>query len=169
MAPFDTVSLLNPYDNTQVIATGTTDSTGAVTFTNVPGGPYLLQVTASGHSSYNNSYTVVPGINNNDEIFIQRQFVSYTWKVVQTTIQDQYQIQLDTTFVTDVPAPVLTITEPASVPELQPGQSWTFNATITNHGLIAAQGVTLNMPTDPEYTFTALSRMTSASCRRKAR
>ena len=76
---------------------------------------------------------------------------------MQTTIQDTYQIQLQTTFQTDVPAPVVTITAPASIPTLQPGQSATFNVTITNHGLIAAQGVTLDLPTDPEYTFTALS------------
>ena len=152
-----TVNLLNPYDNTQVVETGVTDATGAVTFTNVPAGPYDLQVQASGHSSYNNSYTVVPGITNNDEVFIQRQFVTYTWNVVQTTIQDTYQIQLQTTFQTDVPAPVVTITAPAAIPTLQPGQSATFNVTITNHGLIAAQGVTLDLPTDPEYTFTALS------------
>ncbi len=93
-----TVNLLNPYDNTQVVATGVTDSTGAVTFTNVPAGPYDLQVQATGHSSYDNSYTVVPGITNNDEVFIQRQFVSYTWVVQQTTIQDPYQLQLQTTF-----------------------------------------------------------------------
>ena len=65
-----TVNLLNPYDNTQIVETGVTDATGAVTFTNVPAGPYVLQVQASGHSSYNNSYTVVPGITNNDEVFI---------------------------------------------------------------------------------------------------
>ena len=113
-----TVNLLNPYDNTQVVETGVTDATGAVTFTNVPAGPYVLQVQASGHSSYKNSYTVVPGITNNDEVFIQRQFVTYTWNVVQTTIQDTYQIQLQTTFQTDVPAPVVTITAPASIPTL---------------------------------------------------
>ena len=49
------------------------------------------------------------------------------------------------------------MTAPASIPTLQPGQSGTFNVTLTNHGLIAAQGVTLDLPTDPEYTFTALS------------
>jgi YD repeat-containing protein len=152
-----TVSLLDPYDNTQVIETGVTDATGAITFNNVPAGPYDLQVTAPGHSSYDNSFTVVPGITNSDEVFIQRQFVTYTWNVVQTTIQDTYQIQLQTTFATDVPAPVVTITAPSAIPTLVPGQSWTFNAVITNHGLIAAQGVTLTMPTDPEYTFTALA------------
>ena len=41
-----TVSLLNPYDNTDVVATGVTDASGGVTFTNVPAGPYDLQVTA---------------------------------------------------------------------------------------------------------------------------
>jgi hypothetical protein len=151
-----TVNLLNPYDNTQVAATGPTDATGAVTLSNVPAGPYVLQVEATGHSSYENSYTVVPGITNNDEVFIQRQFVSYTWVVAQTTIQDTYQIKLQTTFETNVPAPVVTISAPSSIPTLAPGQSGTFNVTVTNHGLIAAQGVTLQLPTDPEYTFTAL-------------
>jgi len=152
-----TVNLLNPYDNTQIIATGVTDGTGAVTLGNVPAGPYVLQVQASGHSSYQSSYTVVPGITNNDEVFIARQFVTYQWTVVQTTIQDQYQIKLDTQFATDVPAPVVTISAPSSIPTLAPGQSGTFNVTITNHGLIAAQGVTLTLPTDVEYTFTAIS------------
>ncbi len=152
-----TVNLLNPYDNTDVVASGTTDASGAITFTNIKAGAYDLQVTAPGHSNYDQSFTVTPGITNNAEVFIQRQFVTYTWDVVQTTIQDTYQIQLNTTFATDVPAPVVTITAPQSIPTLVPGQSWTFNATITNHGLIAAQGVTLTMPTDPEYTFTALS------------
>ncbi len=152
-----TVSLLDPYDNAQVIATGVTDATGSITFTSVPAGPYALQVTAPGHASYDNTLTVDPGVTNSEEVFIQRQFVSYTWNVVQTTIQDTYQIQLQTDFQTDVPAPVLTMSQPPSVPVLQPGQSWTFDETITNHGLIAAQDVTLTMPTDPEYTFTALS------------
>jgi RHS repeat-associated protein len=152
-----TVNLLNPYDNTDIVETGTTDASGSVTFTKVPAGPYDLQVQATGHSSYENSFTVVPGITNSDEVFIAEQFVTYTWNVVQTTIQDTYQIQLQTTFATDVPAPVVTITAPSTIPTLVPGQSWSFDATITNHGLIAAQGVTLTMPTDPEYTFTALS------------
>ena len=152
-----TVTLLDPYDNTQVIATGVTDATGAVTLTNIPAGPYALQVTAPEHSNYQSSFTVLPGITNDDEVFIARQFVSYTWVVAQTTIQDTYQIQLQTNFQTNVPAPVVTITAPSAIPTLSPGQSGSFNVTITNHGLIAAQNVSLNLPTDPEYTFTALS------------
>ncbi len=151
------VSLLDPYNVTQVIATGVTDSTGAVTLSNVPAGPCVLQVSAPGHSSYQSSYTVVPGISNNDEVFIARQFVSYNWDVNQTTVQDTYKVQLQTTFQTYVPAPVVTIAAPSSLPTLLPGQSGECNITLTNHGLIAAQGVVLTLPTDPEYVFTALT------------
>ena len=55
-------------------------------------------MTAPGHSTYENSFTVTPGVTNSDEVFIAEQFVTYTWNVVQTTIQDTYQIQLQTTF-----------------------------------------------------------------------
>ena len=116
-----TVNLLDPYDNTHVVATGITDAAGAVTLSGVPAGQYALQVQADGHSSYLQNYTVVPGITNNDEIFIARQFVTYSWIVQQTTIQDTYQIKLQTTFQTDEPAPVVTMTAPASIPTLAPG------------------------------------------------
>jgi hypothetical protein len=152
-----TVNLLNPYDNSQVVATGATDATGAVTFTNIPAGPYDLQVQANGHSTYNGSITVVAGITNNIEPFVQSQLVTYTWVFQYTPIQDTYTINLQTTFATDVPAPVVTITAPATIPTLAPGQSAAFNVTLTNHGLVAAQGITLSASTDPEYTFTALA------------
>ena len=148
---------LDPYNNSDVVETGTTDASGSVTFTNVPAGPYDLEVSAPSHSTYENSFTVTPGISNSDEVFIAEQFVTYTWNVVQTTIQDTYQIQLQTTYATDVPAPVVTITAPSSIPTPALGQTASFNGTITNHGLIAAQRVTLDLPTDPEYTFSALS------------
>ena len=165
-----TVSLLNPYDNTQVVETGVTDATGAVTFTNVPAGPYDLQVQATGHSSYENSYTVVPGITNNDEVFIAapvRDATPGTW--CRRRSRTPTRSSSRPTFRPNVPAPVVTITAPPSIPTLQPGQSGTFNVTITNHGLIAAQDVTLDLPTDPEYTFTALSTDIGVVARREFR
>jgi len=152
-----TVTLLNPYDNSQIIASGTTDSTGQVTLTNVPAGTYTMQVQAAGHASYQSSYSVKPGITNTDEVFLTNQTVTYTWQVVPTEIQDQYSIQLQTTFETDVPAPVVTLSGPAQLPTLQPGQSAQINLTLTNRGLLAADDVTLNLPSDPEYTFRALT------------
>ncbi len=152
-----TVSLLDAYDNTKVIATATTDATGSATLSGVPAGPYVLQVTADGHSSYHASVTVGAGMTAQDEVYIARQLVTYNWVVQQTTVADSYQIQLQTSFQTDVPAPVVTLSTPASLPDLEPGQSGQFNITFTNHGLIAAEGLTVTLPTDPEYTFAALT------------
>ena len=139
-------------------ALGVTDATGAVTLPNVPAGPYVLEVQAAQHDTYRASFTVQPGITNNSEVFIAQDLVTYTWSVTPTTIQDTYQIQLQTTFQTDVPAPVVTIAAPDSLPTLQPGQSGQINVTLTNHGLIAADGVQLVLPTDPEYSFTCVDR-----------
>jgi hypothetical protein len=150
-----TVKLLNAYDNSQVVASGTTDATGVTTIANVPAGPYVLEITADGHATYEGSYTVVAGITNTIEPFLQRQLVTYSWNVQPTPIADSYEINLKTTFVDNTPG--VTITAPAFIPILAPGQSGTFNVTLTNLALIDAQGVTLNLPSDPEYTFTALS------------
>ncbi len=151
-----TVSLLDPYNNSNVIATGTTDSNGAITLPAVPAGQYLLQVQAAGHGIYQASYTVAPGITNDQEIFISQQFVTYTFSVTPTNIQDSFQIALTTTFQTDVPAPVVTISAPDALPSLQPGATGSFNITLTNHGLIAAQDVQIQLPTSDNFTLTAL-------------
>src|SRR5208337_795965 len=68
-----TVSLLDAYDNSQVIATGVTDDTGAVTLRSVPAGPYVLEVQAAQHDTYRASITVQPGITNNSEVFIAQE------------------------------------------------------------------------------------------------
>ena len=151
------VDLLDPYDNSKIMATGTTDNGGAVTLNDVPAGPYVLRVRADGHQSYQSSFTIKPGITNNSEVFVAQQLVKYTWTVVPKTIEDTYEIVLQTSFNTEVPVPVVTIDGPSSLPVMQPGQTEQINLTLTNHGLIAANNVMLTLPTDPEYTFTALT------------
>jgi hypothetical protein len=73
------------------------------------------------------------------------------WKVVETTIQDQYTIELNYVFETqvEVPAAVLTI-EPASthLPDMQPGDVYNGEITIINHGLIQAENMTYTPPSD---------------------
>ncbi|MDB5329637.1 MAG: hypothetical protein JWP03_788, partial [Phycisphaerales bacterium] len=149
------VSLLDPYDNSHVIATGTSNADGLATITAVPAGQYVLQVSAPDHDTYRASLTVVPGITNVGEVFLLNQLVTYTWQVTPTTISDQYSVKLETTFKTEVPAPVVTLSGPDQIPTLAPGQSAQMDIVVTNHGLIAAQGVSITLPTDPEYTFTA--------------
>ena len=41
--------------------------------------------------------------------FLPLNLVTYTWSVVPTTVQDVYDIQVTTTFQTNVPAPVVTV------------------------------------------------------------
>ena len=43
------------------------------------------------------------------DAFLPLNLVTYTWSVVPTTVQDVYDIQVTTTFVTNVPAPVVTV------------------------------------------------------------
>ena len=133
------MELLDPYDTSQVVATGTSDSTGMALLPGVTAGPYLLQVSAPGHQTVQESYTVEPGMTNTAEVFLTNELVTYTWVVVPTEVQDQYTVQLQTTFATDVPAPVVTLSAPQSLPTLEPCQTAQINLTVTNHGLIAAE------------------------------
>ena len=151
-----TVELLDPYDNTIVVAQGTTDSTGKVLLSNVPAGTYVLDVEAANHDPYRGPVTVVAGILNQASPFISRQTVSYSWDVEPATIQDTYTIQLQSVFETGVPIPVVTLDLPASIPALAPGQTIQVMATITNHGLIAAEQGELVVPAGQLYTLTPL-------------
>jgi len=56
-----------------------------------------------------------------------------------------------------VPAPVVTIDAPDQLPDIAPGGSVQIDVTLTNHGLIAANDVHLELPTRSDLVFTALS------------
>ena len=49
-----------------------------------------------------------------EEVFLDYNVVTVEWSVIETTIEDEYEVVLTATFKTDVPAPVLVV-EPASV------------------------------------------------------
>ena len=151
------VQLLDPFDNSIVVASATTGDDGTATFTDVNEGSYLVRVTADKHDQYQATQVVVAGQTTSVDAFIRRQTVTYQWTVVPTQIQDQYTIQLQSTFETNVPAPVITIDAIDQLPDLAPGGLAQFDATITNHGLIAVQDVQLELPTHPEFVFSALS------------
>ncbi len=159
-----TVNLLNPYDNTQVVETGVTDASGAVTFTNVPAGPYDLQVTGDRPLELRQLVHRRPG-HHEQRRGLHRRAVRHLY--LERGADDDPghlpdpapdHLRRRTCRRPWSPSP-----RPSSIPTLVPGQSWTFNATITNHGLIAAQGVTLTCPPIPS-TRSRRSRRTSAWC-----
>ncbi|WAR19895.1 hypothetical protein MAR_001733 [Mya arenaria] len=106
---------------------------------------YTLRAEAEDHASY--SEVILASANKTQlDIFLQRIAVKYTWSVEPTTVQDVYIIQLESTFETYVPMPVVTI-EPAKVNtipyELEELDIINFN--ITNHGLIRADNTVDNI------------------------
>ncbi|MFZ4595517.1 MAG: CARDB domain-containing protein, partial [Verrucomicrobiaceae bacterium] len=139
-----------------VIGTQTTGVSGTVDFGSLREGYYNLEVTADKHSSYRSAYLVQPGNTNTVVAFISRQTVTYTWTVVPTEIEDHYKVTIDTTFETNVPLPVVTV-EPAVIDlDEVAGDETTINLKITNHGLIAANGMQIGVPTHPAWTFSPL-------------
>lgn len=140
-----------------------TDANGEVLFQNVNVGHYQYHVTADGHDSASGGVWVQPlnpdlnadpnsgqhGAIPTQEVLLQNTLVNVTWEVVPTTIQDIYNVTLNVTFQTNVPAPVVTV-EPAAInlPAMKAGDVYNGQVTFTNHGLIAAQNGKFGMPAD---------------------
>ncbi len=142
--------------NGVLMTNGLTGVDGRFIVPNLAEGYYEVEVTASAHDTYRATRLLLAGQTNNITAFLRRQSVQYIWSVVPTEIEDRTKIVLETTFETFVPAPVVTI-EPASIDlaEIE-GDVAQVNLKISNHGLIAAEDVRLDMPTDSDWRFTPL-------------
>src|SRR5207248_2798692 len=117
---------------------------------------YILNVTAPGHDQFRQSVLVSAGLTTNVDAFLVRETVTYDFTVVPTTVQDSYIFEVNSTFETQVPVPVVTI-DPVSLDLSQfPGTDFQILYTVANHGLIDAASVILNIPNTPRLQFTAL-------------
>lgn len=144
---------LKGYYSLETVAQGYTDANGIFQVENLPEGYYRLHVEAANHKQYDSNILITAGETNNRNIYLQYQGVSYSWTVEPTEIPDEYTIELNVVYETNVPAPVVTIDISSQVPELEYGESHTFNAIVTNHGLIAAKDFQLIVPELNEYIF----------------
>ena len=150
------VVLTDPYDYS-VVASNRTDSSGIVTLTNLTVGTYQLSVSAASHSAFAQPVIIRAGQTNQMNAFLSRQTVTYQWTVVPTVVQDNYQVVLESVFETEVPIPVVTIDDPLLMPLVVEGEDTQLQIQMSNHGLIAAEQVTLDLPTDdPNYEFQAV-------------
>ena len=120
--------------------TAVSDASGEAVFTDLPSGTYKVKATANNHQEWIGRLTVKPGMTAFQEVFLDYNLVTVSWEVVPVTIEDKYEIILNTTFETDVPAPVL-VAEPGSitVPYMKKGDVFNTQFKITNHGLIKAK------------------------------
>lgn len=145
------------YYSLQTVAVGLTDSDGIFTVNNIPEGYYRMSITAPRHAEYQATIQIEGGQTNIQDIYLQYQAITYSWIVVPTEIQDEYTFELIVEYETNVPVPVVVIDMPQAFPELEPGESWTFNYVISNQGLVDAYEAVLYPPTDhPLYDFTPL-------------
>nr|XP_006822956.1 PREDICTED: uncharacterized protein LOC100371179 [Saccoglossus kowalevskii] len=139
------IRLVNPQNG--VSLTGMTNINGTVTFYDIHEAYYTVFASAAGHSSYS---AVILASSSTPEltIFLFRVAVSYTWTVSPTTFQDSYVVTLESTFEAEIPMPVVTI-EPSNIDllPLEEGRQDKIDFIVTNHGLIAAEGVTFTLPT----------------------
>ncbi len=74
------------------------------------------------------------------------------WSVTEITLQDRYEITLNATFETDVPAPVV-VAEPTSLnlPDLKAGDVLNGEFSLTNYDLVRADNVQVVLPSSDQY------------------
>ena len=123
-----------------LVAQDTTDVTGQVSFELLEG-YYQLNVTADNHDSYKNNVLVDPGTTTTKVVNLSYEAVTISWDVVETEVEDEYQIVTTVQYETMVPVPVVEtiVPERIAADELGVGESLVFYAVLTNKGLITAK------------------------------
>lgn len=125
----------------------TSAADGTVSLFDIPEGRYSYNVSAAGHKPYGGSFVITPGITTSVPVGLEVTLVQIEWSVTPVVLEDRYRITVSQTFATNVPTAVI-VTEPPNVnlPELQPGQVFNGEFSITNYGLTAADFQGLSFP-----------------------
>lgn len=135
-------------------------------FNQIPEGYYELYVSADRHDSYTQNIRVSPGVTTTHTATCPYQAVNVTWDVVETTVEDEYEIVPTFTYETSVPVPVVTMTCPDSLfiyDEIEYGKQTLFYIVLRNEGLITAQNLQVDIPSVEGFTFTPLIDVTGLS------
>ena len=126
-----------------------TDANGFVTVNDLQEGPWAWQVTAAGHSAEVGVVEVIPDQTVLLEPRLSRALVTVNFSVVPVPYTDRYEIVIEQTFETHVPAPVLVLTPPhMDFKNVGYGFEATYIMTAKNHGLIQMTDVTIRGMSD---------------------
>ncbi len=126
------------------------DVDGTLVVTDLVEGLYNLSITTDKHATFNGTFRIEAGNETKLSAFLPRETVTYTFTVVEGTVEEATRVTVDATFDTSVPAPILTVSpDYFRLYDLAPGQSKTFDVTLSNLGFIAANAVDLFLP-DPD-------------------
>lgn len=155
--------LLTKETGTEFTTNLVTDAWGEAECSGLPAGRYTARISASEHKAQTVRIVVREGVVDAREVFLENTLVTVEWSVTPTTIQDQYDVTLTTTFRTEVPAAVL-VTEPTSVmlPKMAKGDVFSGEFAIKNYGLIQAEDAVLTPVFESdEYRLEALAELPS--------
>ena len=142
-----------------VVAEGLTNKNGLFEI-EMFGGMYELEVTSDKHEPYSTYINIAAGRVYNQQVILSYKAVSIEWGVVETDVEDEYDITIITQFDTNVPMPVVIIDGPTkvNVRDMAPGESVLLHFTLTNKGLINAEEVTFELPgPNDEWILEALA------------
>ncbi len=142
-----------------VTASLTTDELGEALFLDLSAGLYTYRITSADHQELSGRVWIKPGITASESIFLKNELITVEWSVEQTTVSDEYEIVVNATYETDVPAAVLVLT-PSSVtlPDMEAGEVFTGELGVSNQGLIRADNIELYLPDNTEnYAYEFLT------------
>ncbi len=143
-----------------LVRSGVSDTQGLVAFDDLPEGYYRIEISAADHDSYSRTIFIKPGELMNVTCLLAEAVGSYVWQVLRPTeIPDVTRVVLESTFQTNVPAPVVTI-EPSFVDlTVLPfeGGVEQIDIRIRNHGLVAARNARIFLPTHPDYVWESIT------------
>lgn len=152
-----TVTLINYQRNLRIVKTTETGN-GTVNFLDIHEDRYEMFVEAPSHRTLHQIIITsidMPVVT----VFIERQAVTYTWSVTPITFEDTYTLIVEADFQTHVPIPVVTVTPTEiDLDKLERGFMNSIQLNITNHGLIRANAVNIQLPNDhPFLEFTTIT------------
>jgi RHS repeat-associated protein len=132
----------------------TTDEAGEALFRDLPTGRYKFEASAPDHQSVIGTLSIKPGITVAQEVFLTNDLVTVEWSVTEIPLEDSYQIDLEAVYETDVPvAAAMVVMEPTSInlPDMEPGDVYYGEFTLTNYGLIQADDLKVSLGLDENY------------------
>jgi hypothetical protein len=122
-----------------------TDSEGGLLVEGLVEGTWFWQVTAPGHSGSSGLANVTANQVEYVDVTLNRSLVTVTFSVVPVPYTDRYEIKIEQTFETRVPAPVPVFTPPKyEFPSVQPGFEASVVYELTNHGLMSLKDVRID-------------------------
>jgi fibronectin type 3 domain-containing protein/uncharacterized membrane protein YgcG len=146
-----TVTLQNE-DVASVTYQGVTDSQGEAYFQNIPAGRYTFRARAGNHQEAGGRLQIKPGITVNQPVFLDYNLIQVEWTVKEITIEDRYEVILNATFETDVPAAVLVLAPGVvNLPKMATGDIFYGELNLQNYGLIRADNLQVTLPGDDEF------------------